>query len=185
MNLRAIHILRAGTFSDSKGRDVTFTKKQLELIAAGYDPTHQAAPLVLGHPEDKDTRPLGTVRGLVADGDNLFAIGDISHELIAHVRDARYRKVSVSVYAPGQRGNPTPSGYYLRHVGFLGAAVPAVTGLLPLHFADALNFADSHGRRQLTTSEQLYQVATDIRAAGSSSSFIAVAISAERALKRK
>ena len=58
---------------------------------------------------------------------------------------------------PDHPANPTPGVNYLRHVGFLGAAAPAVPGLKPVHFAahegtvefaldlDARSFAGAEG----------------------------------------
>jgi hypothetical protein len=55
--------------------------------------------------------------------------------------------VSASFFSPGQEGNPEPSAYYLKHVGFLGAMAPAVKGLAPLNFSEreALCFAQPQG----------------------------------------
>lgn len=52
------------------------------------------------------------------------------------VRKGRYKKVSASFYPPKHPSNPNPNGFYLRHVGFLGAHPPAVKGLAAINFAD-------------------------------------------------
>ena len=46
------------------------------------------------------------------------------------VRAGRFKKLSVALYGPTHPDNPTAGGgWYLRHVGFLGAKPPAVKGL--------------------------------------------------------
>ena len=52
------------------------------------------------------------------------------------VEAGRYKHVSAAFYAPDSPRNPKPGGYYLRHVGVLGAVPPAVKGLGPLTFAE-------------------------------------------------
>ncbi|OIO04834.1 MAG: hypothetical protein AUJ49_02085, partial [Desulfovibrionaceae bacterium CG1_02_65_16] len=47
----------------------------------------------------------------------------------------RFKKISASFYLPDSPANPAPGVFYLRHVGFLGAAAPAVKGLKPVAFA--------------------------------------------------
>jgi len=62
------------------------------------------------------------------------------------VKAGRFKKVSACFWGAAARGNPRPGGLYLRHVGFLGAAAPAVQGLRPVSFADdgsdILSFGD-------------------------------------------
>ena len=43
----------------------------------------------------------------------------------------------MSFHMQGAPANPKPRGLYPKHVGFLGAAAPAVPGLKPVHFAGA------------------------------------------------
>ena len=50
--------------------------------------------------------------------------------------------MSASFYLPHAAVNPTPGVYSLRHVGFLGAAVPAVAGPPPATFAAGETAAD-------------------------------------------
>ena len=168
MNLRAFQCFAAGTHSDMHGRTVTFSRADISTIAAGYSPNPKAAPLVLGHPED-DTRALsyGSVRALVAEGDALFAIADVSSELQQLVRAGRYKNVSASLRLPGTKENPG-FGYSLRHVGFLGAVPPAVKGMQPLAFALADEFGslDYSAPAPCTEEQQaraMAQVAIELR----------------------
>ena len=52
------------------------------------------------------------------------------------VKAGFFKKISASFYRPDSPKNPKPGVYYLRHVGFLGAAPPAVKGLKSASFAD-------------------------------------------------
>ncbi|CAM5528729.1 hypothetical protein [Rhodanobacter lindaniclasticus] len=137
MTLRAFQCFRAGMHTPTSGASVTFTGSDLAQMATSYDVTKRRAPLVLGHPEN-DAPQYGGVRALIAHDDALFAVAEVSDSLLRLVRDGRYRYVSSSIMKPGHADNPVNSGYYLKHIGFLGAVAPAVTGMQPLAFAEAL-----------------------------------------------
>ena len=133
-----IQILPAGTHRDVHGRVVTFSEAALREIADSYDVERDPAPLVLGHPIAMDAPAMGWVDRLEVDGGSLYAIPkDVSPELKEAVRSGSYRKVSASVYQPGHSSSPKPGKHYLRHVGFLGAAAPAIKGMRPVAFAEA------------------------------------------------
>jgi hypothetical protein len=51
------------------------------------------------------------------------------------VRDGRFKRVSAELYPREHPGNPTPGRLHLKHIGFLGAAAPAVKGLKPVSFS--------------------------------------------------
>jgi hypothetical protein len=93
------------------------------------------SPFVVGHPKTDDpaygwASRLGTV------GDKLLAEGDQVDPAFAQlVNDGRYPKISASFFTPKSPANPVPGVWYLRHVGFLGGAAPAVTGLKPASFS--------------------------------------------------
>jgi len=61
----------------------------------------------------------------------------------------KFKKVSASFFAPDSAANPKPGSLYLRHVGFLGAAAPAVSGLQSVQFSTGrrgfltFNFSES------------------------------------------
>ncbi|WP_052730442.1 hypothetical protein [Sphingomonas sp. SRS2] len=72
------------------------------------------------------------------DGEHIVADpSEMVPEMAEAVRKGLYRKVSASFYPPQHPGNPKRGQYYLRHVGFLGAAAPAVKGLGTLAFGEA------------------------------------------------
>lgn len=132
----SIHIAKAGARATSvEGVTVNFSEQLLAEVAAGYDPALHEAPLVIGHPS-LEAPAYGWVRGLsFADG-ALVANADPHSQLVDLVRQQHVKKVSASFYPPKAANNPTPGKWYLRHVGFLGAAPPAVKGLAPVAFAD-------------------------------------------------
>ena len=130
-----IEIFRAGTHVDMHGRQQTFTRDDLVSLAAGYDPATSEAPIVVGHPTTNGPA-YGWVRGLKVDGDVLSAeLGQVDAAFADMVRDGRFKKRSASFFLPDGKDNPTPGQLYLRHVGFLGAAAPAVKGLKEVSFA--------------------------------------------------
>ena len=62
--------------------------------------------------------------------DSLVAENDeVAPEFAEAVSAGRYKKVSASFFPPTAKNNPVPGVYYLKHVGFLGGAAPAVSGL--------------------------------------------------------
>lgn len=128
-----LHLLRPGTY---KGH--TFTAITMAEIAASYDPALKQAPLVKGHPADDDPA-YGWVVSLSADADgNLFATDakQIDASFSEEVHGGSFKYISVSLYTPTSSNNPTPGRYYLKHVGFLGAKAPAVSGLRPVEFSE-------------------------------------------------
>lgn len=130
-----IEIFRAGRHTDMHGRSIEFTADDLKVIAEGYDPELSPAPIVVGHPKTDDPA-YGWHTRLVADGNSLFAEEDQVDEAFNDLRKAgRFKNRSASFYLPDAPNNPTPGRLYLKHVGHLGAAAPAVKGLKPLNFA--------------------------------------------------
>jgi hypothetical protein len=134
--MKQIDIFRSGTHTDSRGRQFAFSDADLQTVASKYDPALHHAPIVVGHP--KDNHPAyGWVKSIAfQDGHLVAEPEDIEPQFADLVKAKRYRKVSASFYSPDQPNNPAPGHYYLRHVGFLGAAAPAVKGLKPVEFAD-------------------------------------------------
>lgn len=130
-----IRIFKPGDFTSAEGTKVSFTQADLEAAAAAYDPEKDPAPIVVGHPA-MDAPAFGWVGGLKVVDDHLVAVPDrIEPSFAEAVRDGRYRKVSAQFYPPQHPGNPKPGSFYLKHVGFLGAAAPAVKGLGTVAFA--------------------------------------------------
>lgn len=127
------------------GKSMTFTEQSLEAIANRYSWNPDRAPLCLGHPPD-NSPSYGEVTDLVVDNGKLFANAIISPALLEAVRKGRYKKVSPSFNIPFIEPGSLVRVADLRHVGFLGAAPPAVKGMAALRFAEGypptvLNFS--------------------------------------------
>lgn len=126
-----------------EGRTLSFGESDLAATVAAYDPKVFSAPLVIGHPTRDDAPAYGWVGGLASDGGVLSAsFSEISPEAKKLVDDGHYRHVSASFYAPTAPSNPVPGSFYLRHVGLLGAAAPAVKGLGHVSFSVGADSAD-------------------------------------------
>ena len=125
----AIQCFRAGRHVALSGAALTFAASDLEATARAYDPAKHEAPIVVGHPA-LDAPAYGWVRSLHQVGDALEALPRKVDPVFAEaVRRGAYGKVSAAFFTPDAPGNPSPGVYYLRHVGFLGAASPAVKGM--------------------------------------------------------
>jgi hypothetical protein len=137
-----IEIFRAGDYGD-RGH---WSPEDLDRLAATYDPLLQAAPVVLGHPTD-DAPAYGWLRRLRRAGQSLWAqLEKVDPAFEALLRDGRFRQRSVSLY----KSFPPTGGPYLRHLGFLGAAPPAVKGLAPVRFAEAATVSFSFENQSTT-----------------------------------
>ena len=120
-----IEVFRAGTHTDSAGVERTYSRADLDRIVANHQPGAEA-PLVIGHPAT-DAPAWGWTDALRRVGDSLqMRVRDVHQELAAAVEAGRYRKRSV-------RLSEGANGWELLHVGFLGAAPPALK-LQPMAF---------------------------------------------------
>lgn len=125
-----IPILRPGRHQ-GRGPVVNLTVSELSEIATGYDRVAHEAPVVIGHPKD-GAAAHGWVRSLALEGDLLVAQAEqISADLSEKWRAGAIKKVSASLWLPDSPSNPHRGKWSLRHVGMLGAQVPAVKGLPP------------------------------------------------------
>ena len=137
-----LHIFKAGLHTSGNGITRLYTADELAAMAAAYDPARFAAPLVIGHPQD-NAPAYGWVARLAAEGDDLFAEVDAIDPLLADaIRVGMYRKISASLYLPESPSNPVPGVLYLRHVGLLGGAAPAVKGLAPVTLSEGDGVAE-------------------------------------------
>jgi len=135
--LPATEIFKTGTHTPMQGGAIAFTAADLAAIAQGYDPAKWEAPVVVGHPAT-DAPAYAWVKALRVDDDRLVADFDqVDPKFAAMVKAGRFKNRSASFYRPDSPRNPTPGQWSLRHVGFLGAAAPAVDGLKPIAFAEA------------------------------------------------
>ncbi|MEL7168501.1 MAG: peptidase, partial [Bacteroidota bacterium] len=131
-----LHIFTAGRRTSGNGVEVDFSDDVLAGIAATYDPDVHEAPLVIGHPK-LDAPAYGWVGQMRATGERLeVAPVQVEAQFADMVNEGRFKKRSASFYLPTsprhplhREGQAAPEFPYLRHVGFLGAAAPAVPGL--------------------------------------------------------
>ncbi|ACL71499.1 conserved hypothetical protein [Thioalkalivibrio sulfidiphilus HL-EbGr7] len=123
-----IEVFRAGEHTDAAGNTRTWTEDDLDQIVRNHSEA-DAAPIVIGHPKTNDPA-YGWTAALKREGGRLLArFKDVANEFAAAVEAGRYRKRSIRVA-------PSPEGWRLLHVGFLGAAPPAVSGLAALNYQE-------------------------------------------------
>ncbi|MGI6394509.1 MAG: hypothetical protein ACOX2F_07260 [bacterium] len=127
-----IPFFKAGTHTDSKGREFSYSETDLDSIAQNYDEKKHTAPVVIGHPKS-NLPAYGWVKNLKRIGNVLYAeLSDYRDEFKEIVQSGLYKKVSASFYEDGS----------LRHIGFLGAQPPAIKGLPQIEFSDSDNFVE-------------------------------------------
>lgn len=133
--MKPIHILRPGKFKAMNGTEVEFAAADLEAVARSYDPALFQSPIVVGHPKNNDPA-YGWVKSVKAVGEKLIAEPEkLVTQFAEMVQQGIFKKVSASLFTPNHPSNPKPGEYYLKHVGFLGAAAPGIPGLDPVSFA--------------------------------------------------
>ncbi len=126
-----LEIFKTGTHTDSKGRTKTYSEADLDRIVNSYKPNEREVPLVLGHPKDNDPA-FGWVEKLFRKGKSLFAkTKDEDPAFVNAVKNRKFPKRSISL----------TEDLRLNHIGFLGAALPAVDGLAPVQFSDNADYA--------------------------------------------
>ena len=119
-----IAVFRTGRHTDSAGNTKDWTEKELDHIANAYNPAEHEAPIVIGHPKTDDPA-YGWVAGLKREGETLYAkFKQLVPEFVDMVKRGLFSKRSIAVYPD----------LTLKHIGFLGAAAPAVKGLPNVKF---------------------------------------------------
>lgn len=133
--MKQVHIFKAGTHTSASGATLSFSEDDLAATVAAYDPKVHEAPIVIGHPKDNGPA-YGWVKALDFREGVLIAEPDqVEPQFAEMVKAGRFKKRSASFYHPDAKNNPVPGVFYLRHVGFLGAAAPAVKGMKEVEFA--------------------------------------------------
>ncbi|MBZ5570232.1 MAG: hypothetical protein LAN64_20630, partial [Acidobacteriia bacterium] len=131
-----LEVFRAGDYG-AKGK---FTEQDLRAIASSYDPSLHEAPVVIGRPE-MNAPAFGWVEKLRADGGTLLAkLRQVQPALEDMVSRGLFKKRSIALY-PKFEATGTP---YLRHIGFLGAMPPEVTGLAEVRFNNNFSSSAAH-----------------------------------------
>ncbi len=146
-----IEIFKGGTQTDNRGRTHD-GDTMIDKALAGFDPADHEPPLCVGHPKD-NAPAFGWVEDLkeTVKGGTRYLLAkfkDVVPEFADLARQGVYKKRSASFYPDGR----------LRHVGFLGAAPPAVKGLADIGFDDDGNDAIEFESQQPTDNgiEPLY-----------------------------
>lgn len=191
MTIRVLQCFAAGIHTSTNRQTREYTERDLSFMAAAYDRDKHSAALVLGHP-DNDQPSYGNVRGVIAEGPSLFCVAEVGDALMGLVTTGSYKNVSASFWPPGDAANPVPSAYYLKHVGFLGARLPAVKGMQPIAFAVSPTFGDTHsfdfaapGNSQVDDARmQLHRAALELHHSSPGLTYRAAAERVERALYR-
>ncbi|MFA5598912.1 MAG: hypothetical protein WDA26_15220 [Pusillimonas sp.] len=158
--MNIIEIFRPGKFKAMNGKEIEFSASMLQDIAANYNTSVYQAPLVIGHPKVEDPA-YGWVKNLsFADGKLKAEPESVVEEFAGIVSAGLYKNVSASFFAPDHPANPAPGKYYLKHVGFLGATPPAVSGLKAVSFASGdeqeicFEFSDNTKTAEFAAKEQ-------------------------------
>ena len=151
-----IEVFRPGTFTPMKGAPISYSAADLKAMADAYDPATAPAPIVIGHPA-VDAPAYGWAESFDydADAERLYAnVHQIEPAFAEMVRDGRFKKLSMQFFRPGDAHNPIPGAWYPKHIGFLGATAPAVSGLKNVAFAgeEGVTFLASFGAAQETAS---------------------------------
>jgi hypothetical protein len=130
-----IEVFRTGRHVSSDGNALTFSQADIDATARRYSPHLSRAPLVLGHPFD-DRPAHGWVKEVSAGRDGVLRVRAeaVTRRFALLVRNSHFPKRSAAFFHPRHPANPAPGVWYLRHVGFLGAQPPAVSGLRDLVF---------------------------------------------------
>ena len=124
--MKKFAIFKTGKHTDSNGNTKEWTQADLDFIVKTYDPVKHEAPIVIGHPEN-NAPAYGWIEKLERVGDILYAYPkQVAKEFVEMVKKGMFKKRSISLYPDGT----------LRHVGFLGAAPPAVKGLPEVEFKE-------------------------------------------------
>ena len=127
--IRGVEIFGTGTHNGDQ-----YTEKDLDDMVAAFGKLDVKPALKVGHTKDKAGAPAyGWVTNLKRVGQKLVADFESMHDsVVGAIRDKRYDRVSSEIYFNLKRGGET-FRRALKAVALLGAEVPAVTGLVPLH----------------------------------------------------
>ena len=117
-----IEIFKTGNHTPMKGAPVVVSVGDLKQIAEKNN--GKEVPIVVGHPKTEDPA-YGWAKSFATRGDILVAEVELDPAFQKLVEEKKYRNVSISLN----------KDFTLNHIGFLGAAAPAVKGLKPVQFA--------------------------------------------------
>lgn len=126
-----IEIFRAGKQTDSTGNTYNWQVSDLEQIVKNY----QHVPVVIGHPKT-DSPAWGWTSQIRRNGNSLeVKLTDLAAEFVEGVKNRRWPNRSVRLIKKGDN-------YQLAHIGFLGAAPPAIEGMKKIYTTHNQEFID-------------------------------------------
>lgn len=161
-----IEVFRPGTFKPMEGEPISYSAADLKAIADAYNAQVAPAPVVVGHPSH-NAPAYGWADSFEYDAasERLFAnLNQIEPAFAELVKAGRFKKVSMQFFGPQQSHNPVPGTWYPKHVGFLGAAAPAVSGLRNVEFAgeEGITFEASFGERGFEETASIFRRLRDL-----------------------
>lgn len=151
--IRGIEIFKTGTHNGDK-----YTEQDLDAMVTAFRSLDYVPAIKVGHTKDEPGAPAyGWVKNLRRDGDKLFAdFEDMHDSVVDALRTRAYDRVSSEIYFNLKRNDKTyPRA--LKAVALLGAEVPAVANLTPLH---KMQFA-ADGFESVAACEQALEVPTE------------------------
>ncbi len=145
--IRGIEVFAAGTHNGD-----VYTEADLDEMVRAHGELDFRPALKVGHTKDSPGAPAyGWVRNLRRVGQKLVAdFTDMHDSVVDAIRKRAYDRVSSEVYFNLNRGGKK-FGRALKAVALLGADVPAVAGLVPLH---KVEFATDGEFEKFTTAHE-------------------------------
>ncbi len=124
-----VEIFATGTHNGDK-----YTEVDIDAMIDAFAALDYIPPLKFGHAKDTPGMPaLGWVKNLRRVGEKMLAdFTDMPQQVYQAIKDKRYDRVSSEIYWNLTRGEKLYSRA-LKAVALLGADIPAVAGLKPLH----------------------------------------------------
>lgn len=127
------HILKTGTFKDSKGNEHTFTASDLDKIVDKFENNHNRVPICVGHPKT-NSPAYGWFNSVKRIGENLYCdFKDVQDEFKTAVKKGLFKNRSISL----------DNDLNIRHLAFLGGQAPAIKGLEEFCFEQAVNDSEN------------------------------------------
>ena len=124
-----VEAFKAGTHTDAGGSTQEWTDADLDDIAskAMAQIATKPIPVCIGHPSD-NSPAYGWVESIKRVGNKLKAkLCELNPNFVEALKSGTFKGRSISLYDDNR----------VRHLGFLGAAQPAVEGLNPLKFSES------------------------------------------------
>jgi hypothetical protein len=123
-----VEAFASGTHTDAGGNTQEWSEADLDDIAskATAQIPKKPIPICIGHPND-NSPAFGWVESLKRSGKKLIAkLTELNPNFVEALKSGSFKGRSISLYDDNR----------VRHLGFLGAAQPAVEGLNPLKFTE-------------------------------------------------